>query len=241
MQPNGAVGGRREDANSDFVHRHTCHGVFVGIWLCHTHFGTDQGVDLWIICHHGLIHSIERELVAFGAPECAFVDAKLIAVNGSTVEKFAIAVGGNLVRAPIGSGDEEVVVFGESQRARSYAEVFVCDALFEGKRPNDGLFLPIVGYDAFGGCDFGNGFVAFGEGGANEIVYFSKARGVDGGIHGLKVEKRLLGWTHAFPFVGEEQGNFFDIGLHQGISPPRGVGLSGLKIPIVSTSPHQIV
>ena len=41
LQPNGTVSGRREDANSDFVHRHTCHGVFVGVWLCHTHFGTD--------------------------------------------------------------------------------------------------------------------------------------------------------------------------------------------------------
>ena len=87
------------------------------VTLCHAHFGTDQGVDLWIVCDHRLIHTVEGELVAFGTPKGAFVDAKLIAVNGSAVEKFAIAVGGNLVRAAIGSGDEEVVVFGESQRA----------------------------------------------------------------------------------------------------------------------------
>ena len=72
---------------------------------------------MWIVGDHGLIHAVERELVAFGTPKGAFVDAKLIAVNGSTVEKFTIAVGGNLVPAAIGSSDEEVVVFGESQRA----------------------------------------------------------------------------------------------------------------------------
>ena len=131
FQPNGAVCGRREDANSDFVHRHTCHGIFVGIGLSNAHFWVHQSVDLWIVCHHGLVHAIESELIALGAPECTFVDAKLIAVNRGAVEQFAVAICRHLMGATVGGGDKEVVVFDESEGTRGIAEVLMTDAPFE--------------------------------------------------------------------------------------------------------------
>lgn len=196
------------------MHRHTCHGIFVGVGLSNAHFWAHQSVDLWIVCHHGLIHAIESELVALGTPEGAFVDAKLIAVNRSAVEQFAVAIGRHLMSATVGGGDKEVVVFGESEGTRGIAEVLMTDASLERKCPDDGFLLPVVGYNSLGKSNLGYGFCAFGESGADEVVNFAIASSVEDVIKGREIEQHLSVCAEFFAFRIENHAHIVDIGLH---------------------------
>ena len=66
------------DAHSHFMALHAGHGVFEGLLAGNTGCSVDEG----IIGHHGLIHTVEGQKIAFGRPEGTLLDAELIAVHG---------------------------------------------------------------------------------------------------------------------------------------------------------------
>ena len=115
IEPNGAIGSGVEDTHRDFVARHSCHRVFVGSRHGHTIGFRHLNVHEWIVRHHRLVHTVERQAAAVGAPERAFVDAELIAVHARAVEEFAVAVGRYGMSAAVGGEHIEVVGFGIGQ------------------------------------------------------------------------------------------------------------------------------
>ena len=69
---------------------HTCHRVFVGLvgrfaW---------EDVNLRIIGHHALVHTVESQFGAIWTPEGTLVDAELITMHGLSIHDLPTAIGG---------------------------------------------------------------------------------------------------------------------------------------------------
>ena len=102
--------GRIEDSHGDFVARHARHGIFLRSGLRHLggaiHFYVDEGK----IRDHALVHAVESQQSSVGTPECALVDAELIAVDGGSVEQLAAAISADGEVSAIGGADIEVML-----------------------------------------------------------------------------------------------------------------------------------
>ena len=103
------AGGTRShvgNADGHLMRRHSSHRIFVGSVGSHAL----KGVDLRIVGHHRLVHAIERQLLAVGRKECAFVDSKLVAVYALPVYNLARAVGAKLMQLAVLCFNIQVVV-----------------------------------------------------------------------------------------------------------------------------------
>ena len=72
---------------------HSSHRVFVG--LMGRHSGED--VNLWIVGHHALVHTVECQTLSVRTPEGTLPDAELVAVDALSIYYFATSVRRQLV------------------------------------------------------------------------------------------------------------------------------------------------
>ena len=115
----GGAGGHVIDAHGDLVGGLPRHGVLVGL------VGGDVGeeVHLRVVGDHALVHAVEGEAHAVGAPEEAAVDAELVAVHALSVYDLARTVGGELyVATAIGRAEVELVAIDVGRVARCGVE-----------------------------------------------------------------------------------------------------------------------
>ena len=241
IEPDGAVVVGVEDADGDLVGGHTGHGVFLGRGLGDAHGTRYVDVDERIVGDHALIHAIEGEPAAVGAPEGAFVDAKFVAVHGGAVEQFAAAVGRNGVLATVGGGDVEIIVLGVGQGATCRGEVLVADAALEGNGPFDATIFPIIVEEGACGAESGDGAAGFGEGGGGEGAQHAATGRVERCIDLSEGEKARAFRVETAAVGVAELRYLRHVGAKERIPPPSGENALGLEVPIVGTAPHQVV
>ena len=216
---------------------HTGHGVFLGRGLGDAHGRGHVDGDERIVGDHALIHAVEGEPSAVGAPEGAFVDAKFVAVHGGTVEEFAAAVGRHGVLATVGGGDVEIVVLGIGEGATCRGEVLVADAALEGNGPFDATIFPIIVEEGAGGAESGDGATGFGEGGGGEGAQHAATGSVERCIDLSEGEKRRAFRVETVAVGVAELRYLRHVGAKERIPPPSGENALGLEVPIVGT-PH---
>ena len=78
------------DPHRHLVAGHTCHRVFVGLvgrlaW---------EDVNLRVVCHHALVHTVESQFGAIRTPEGTFIDTELITMYGLSIHDLPTAIGG---------------------------------------------------------------------------------------------------------------------------------------------------
>ena len=140
VEINGLLGVDVVDAHADLMACHSRHGIFVGFESCHAF----EGVDLWIVGDHCLVHAVEGETAAVGTPEESALDAKLVAVNGLSIDYFSAAVGGDAAELVVGESDAELVVGIDIGHCfRLFVPVGILFA-FAVLSPHDGVLFPVV-------------------------------------------------------------------------------------------------
>ena len=102
-----------------------CHRVFIGF------AGSNTRVDIYlrIVCHLTLVHAVESQFLAVGAPEGTGRNTEFISVYGRTVHHTGRAVGGQLVLLVIGIPHVQLVVFHVGYSPRCLVPVGCCLAL----------------------------------------------------------------------------------------------------------------
>ena len=86
---------------------HSSHRVFVG--LVGRRSGED--VNLWIVGHHTLVHTVECQTLSVRTPEGTLPDAELVTVDALSIYDFTTAVRRQLVFLAVTVCDVQLVVF----------------------------------------------------------------------------------------------------------------------------------
>ena len=212
------------------------HGVFLGGELGHAVVNVDQGE----VGDHRLVHAVEGEEVALGAPEEAFVDAELVAVYAQAVLEFAGTVGRHLEGLAVGALHEEVPVLHVGQVAGGACGFQGLGALGLGLGPDYLLRLPVIEEAGFGRGEHALRFLARGEGLRHEAVALAPLRRVERGIDFVEGEEHL-GLLGLLSFLVGECLYLLHVEFHEAVAPEVGVEVLGLQLPIAGTAPHQFV
>ena len=119
------------------------HRIFVGF----IRGDVSEGVHLWIVLHHALVHTVERKMLSVGTPEQTLVDSKLVPVYCLSIDYLTTAVGCELSCLTTFGSYPQLMVTNESHRFRCFVPGGV---LLVGTclSPYYLLFLPVV-EDAF--------------------------------------------------------------------------------------------
>src|SRR5574344_353474 len=67
----------------------TCHGIFLRSKSSYPRVD----IHFRIVCHHRLVHAIERQFLSVVAPECSFVDSEFITMYALTIYNITATVG----------------------------------------------------------------------------------------------------------------------------------------------------
>ena len=135
IQVDGLAVGRVVDAHLHLVARHAGHGVADVVHLTHTCGDVYQRIS----GHHRLVHAVEGQQVACGAPEGTFRDAELVAVNALSADD-AFGFVGHLLVVHV-----EVVFQGVGHVSACHGIVRVGGLLVKSQDIGSLSCLPVVG------------------------------------------------------------------------------------------------
>ena len=117
----------------------TCHRILVR----HHSGAACRDIDLRVGGDHRLVHAVERQPVAFGAPESAFLDTEFVAVHAFAIDDVEATIVAHLCDLSIRGLNVKVVVFGVGGVFRLWLEVGVGSRGGVDHAPDDAFVLPV--------------------------------------------------------------------------------------------------
>ena len=209
------------------------HGILVGL------VGGDTGeeVHLRIVGHHALVHAVEGEAHAIGAPEESAMDAKLIAVYAAAIHNLARSVGGELyVLAAIGRAEVELVAIDIGGMARDGVEVACLQLIGTALAPHLLLLLEVDEATLAAKLQQHQRLVAVGEGGVVERTQAIIWRTSQPLVHVVNGEEHCL----LARFLIHEVA-LLHIEAHQLVAPPCEPAVAGNHVAVVGTAKVEVL
>ena len=201
---------------------HAGHGVLVGLKLSLA----GEDVHLRIVGHHALIHAVEGQALAVGAPEESFTDAELIAVDGLAIDNLSRAISGELPLLAVSGTHVELLVALEGQGATLLRPVLFGLVGVGGLGPLEAFFLKIVERPAILAAQEHQRLVSVGIGGSE-----GRAE-VDVGLQ--------QGEEHVLLAVGVDGAALFHVLIHQLVAPPGKEQALRTQVVVVATAEVEV-
>ena len=219
------------DADGYLVARHAGHRVLVGLVCC----CSGEDVNLRVVGDHALVHAVESQALAVGTPECAFVDAPLVAVDSLAIDNLTRTVCSQLVLMTFTVADIELMIL-QVGRSLGNAVPVVGLRLGDAVLPDNPLILEIHQDDGLSVAHHHQRFVGIGEGCVHQVAHIPYAIiALSPTVDVVEREEPLL-----FSRLDINGVTLLHIRLYQLVTPPRKPYILGLHGVVVCTTEVQV-